>query len=282
MKQGIKRAIHNIMRSVVKISSHAKVGQYLNSQYANTLMDQSKNVIHRGVQLTYAVPNRLCLWRIETFASKEPETLEWIDTIPQESVLWDIGANVGLYATYAAKSRNCLVWAFEPSVFNLEVLARNIFYNKLSDKVCIIPIALNDQMGSSKLRLTSTEWSGALSTFGKDYGWDGKPIDQVFEYQIFGISMEDAINKLGIPAPDYIKMDVDGIEHIILSGGTNVLKNIEGILIEINDDFHEQADQCSTILKQAGLVLKEKRHSEIAGADPEGFGNTFNQIWMRA
>ena len=31
--------------------------------------------------------------------------------------------------------------------------------------------------------------------------------------------MDECVTKLGAPFPDYIKMDVDGIEHLILRGG---------------------------------------------------------------
>lgn len=93
--------------------------------------------------------------------------------------------------------------------------------------------------------------------------------------------MEDAVLKLGIPKPDYIKLDVDGLEHFIIKGGPGVLQDIKGILIEINDDFHEQAAQCRKLLSEAGLVLKEKRHSEMFESSTSGFQNTYNQIWMR-
>ena len=78
--------------------------------------------------------------------------------MPSESVLWDIGANVGLYSVYAAKKHNCKIWAFEPSVFNLELLARNIYLNELTNNICIVPIALSDKLGSSQMHMTSSEW----------------------------------------------------------------------------------------------------------------------------
>ena len=56
--------------------------------------------------------------------TKEPETLDWIDTMAEGSALVDVGANVGLYSVYAAKARKCQVYAFEPSVFNLDQGAR--------------------------------------------------------------------------------------------------------------------------------------------------------------
>lgn len=53
-------------------------------------------------------------------AQFEPETLRWIDSVlkPGE-VVWDIGANVGLYTSYFGKVEGAMVYAFEPSAVNL-------------------------------------------------------------------------------------------------------------------------------------------------------------------
>ena len=281
MKAWSKLAIKATIRSIVNFSDRTRVGQYFFEQILNTAMGRMRVVSHDGLVLRFAVPNTLSDWRARTFSTKEPETLEWIDSIPKGSILWDVGANIGLYSVYAGKKGNCRVWAFEPSVFNLELLARNIFENELTNQVCIVPVALSDRLGSNQMHMTKTEWGGALSTFGQDFGWDGKMIRQIFEFQTIGLSMEDAKQRLVIPQPDYIKMDVDGLEHMILKGGRDVLRGIKGILIEVNDDFHEQAEQCQHLLSGAGLVLKAKRHSEMIAASTQGFQNSYNQIWAR-
>ena len=90
------------------------------------------------------------LWRANTFASKEPETLAWIDGMCREDVLWDIGANVGLYTVYAAKRVKSVL--FEPSIFNLELLGRNCSVNEVEDKVVIFPIALVNKMASASCK----------------------------------------------------------------------------------------------------------------------------------
>lgn len=276
-----KGAAKGMIRSIVKASGKTQIGRYLHSQIAGTAMEQMTDVIHNGLKLKFSTPNALCRFRAESFSIKEPETLGWIDSIPEDSVLWDVGANIGLYSVYAAKKRLCRVWAFEPSVFNLELLARNIFENALTEQVCIVPVALSDRVGYSQMRMTTTEWGGALSTFGQKFGWDGEAIRQVFEFQTIGLSIDDAVQKLAIPKPDYIKMDVDGLEHFILKGGMAVLHGIKGILIEVNDDFHEQAEQCRKLLSEAGLVLVEKCHSEMIASSTAGFQNSYNQIWAR-
>lgn len=281
MKSIIKIVVQSLIRFLVRLGGSNRIGRYLFNQILHTAMERVYEVSHGGVKLKFTAPNPLCEWRAKTFSSKEPETLEWIDTIPEGSVLWDVGANVGLYSVYAAKKRNCLVYSFEPSVFNLELLARNLFINGLTERVCIVPLALSDHLGSSLMRMTTTEWGGALSTFGQDFGWDGEKIRQVFEFKTVGLSMEDAVQRLEIPKPDYIKMDVDGLEHFILQGGAAVLLSIKGILIEVNDDFHEQAESCQRLLTDAGLILLEKRHSEIIGSPSADFRNCYDQIWGR-
>ena len=275
-----RRATQRTLRSMVHLGGRTRLGRYLIDQMVDFAMGRIREVSHGAVTLRFVAPNRLCDWRAATFASKEPETLEWIDAMPDGAVLWDVGANIGLYSAYAAKKRNSRVWAFEPSVFNLELLARNIHLNGLTDQICIVPLALSDCLATNSMRMTTTEWGGAMSTFGLDFGWNGEAIRQVFEFRTIGLSIDDAVQRLGIPMPDYVKMDVDGLEHVILRGGTSVLTQVSGVLIEVNDDFHEQAHQCTHLLTRAGLKLKAKRHSEIV-ATSAGQQHTFNQIWHR-
>jgi FkbM family methyltransferase len=277
----IKNAIRGLLRSSVGLARRTRLGTFRHDLIVSSAMEQSRTVTHAGLELVLSAPNALCRYRAETFSNKEPETLEWIDGLPAGSVLWDVGANVGLYSVYAARNRQCRVFAFEPSVFNLELLARNTHLNSVCDLVCIVPLALSDTSGASRLRMTSTEWGGALSTFGHDYGYDGKAMRPVFEYQTLGLTMDDAVGKLGLPIPNYIKMDVDGIEHLILRGGGSVLRAVRGVLIEINDNFREQAEQASALLLAAGLRLAAKRQSDLIEASTTGHDKTFNQIWVR-
>ena len=281
MKEQIKKVVKAGIHFIVNFIGQTRVGRYFETRLIESAMERFVQVSHEGISLRFSAPNALSKFRYETFASKEPETLEWISQMPEGAVLWDVGANVGLYSVYAAKKRKCKVFAFEPSVFNLELLARNIYLNDLSDSICIVPIALSERLGSSQMRMTTTEWGGALSTFGQEFGWDGVVIRPVFKFQTIGLTMKDAVEKMAIPMPDYIKMDVDGLEHYILQGGSDVLRSIKGILIEVNDDFIEQAEQCRQLLSEAGLKLREKRHSGITANSTVGFQNTYNQIWTR-
>jgi FkbM family methyltransferase len=279
MKKLIQKCVKLSVRWVVLFANVTSFGRYVLSQLISAVMSRNRLVRHKDVGLTFAAPNSLNNFRIDTFSTKEPETLEWIDSMPEGSVIWDVGANVGLYTCYAAKTKGCRVFAFEPSVFNLELLARNIYLNGLSGKVVIVPLPLSDMFSFSTLNMTSTEWGGALSTFGQSYGQDGHALNKTFEFQTIGISMVDAMESLKIPQPDFIKMDVDGIEHLILKGGAPVLANIKGALIEINEEFQKQSVNSTQYLTDANLVLKEKRQSEMF--KNSAYKNSYNQIWHR-
>jgi FkbM family methyltransferase len=280
MKKAIKAILKRLIQSGVAILGKTVAGRYLFARISESSRERVRRVHHAGVNLSFSIPNDLNGYRADTFATKEPETLEWIDAMPERSVVWDVGANVGLYSCYAAKRRDCRVFAFEPSVFNLELLARNIFLNSLVQNITIVPLPLSDKLAVNTLNMTSMEWGGALSSFGQSYGHDGKLLQKVFEFPTIGLTMDDAVQLLKIPQPDYIKMDVDGIEHLILKSGMPILSKVKGVLIEINDEFTEQDQGAAECLRMAGLVLVEKRHSVEVENNAE-FRSSFNQIWRR-
>lgn len=271
MKNSLKVFINLCFGLLVKILSSFKYGHQIQDNFIDKCLERSVKVIHKDVELNLSIPNGITRYRARTFSTKEPETLDWIDNFEKNSVFWDVGANIGLYSLYAAK-KNHQTYCFEPSFFNLEFLARNINLNNLTDNILILPIALNDKNKMSKLKLSSTVWGSAHSTFDKNYTSDGNKINEKMIYQTVGFSMNDIAEIQKLPHPDYLKIDVDGIEHLILKGGNKLLKNIKSVLVENSNNFFEQTDGIKNILDELGLKL-----SEEIKIDP----NYSNQIWKR-
>ena len=120
-----------------------------------------------------------------------------------------------------------------------------------------------------------------MSAFGVDYGFDGKTILSNFKTNVLGFSL-DNLFELGFlkDKPNLIKIDVDGIEDLILKGSINTLSSSEciSVLVEVNDDFNP--DNVSNILLKCGFHLKEKQQSKMLN-ESELFGRTFNQIWVK-
>ncbi len=79
--------------------------------------------------------SRRSFGRARTILTKEPDSMAWIDAMQPGSVLWDIGANVGVLTLYAAMRGDIEVWAFEPAAVNYYNLVANCELNRLEKRV---------------------------------------------------------------------------------------------------------------------------------------------------
>ncbi|MDC3050701.1 FkbM family methyltransferase [Bacteroidota bacterium] len=273
MKKSIKillNSLGNLLHKVLNLP----ILVFISDSFLTAKVNNKSSIKVDGETIYFATPNFLNRYRHKTFFTKEPETLKWIDNFEKKDIFYDIGANVGLYSIYAAKKRKVKVYCFEPSFFNLEFLARNIYMNSLFDDIFIFPIALNENISVSKFRLTSTEWGGALSTFDKNFDDSGNKINSNFIYNTVGFDIDNLTELTKIPYPDHIKIDVDGLEHIILLGAQKVIKRAKTVLIEINDNFTEQKSLSEKLMLDAGFKVVNKVHTESLKQP------TFNQFWI--
>ena len=249
---------------------------------------KKSEVIHdlngTSVKLVFYTPNALTKYRADTFSTKEPETLEWINKYGiKGGIFFDIGANVGLYSIYNAKTMGGITYSFEPSVFNLKLLVKNINVNNCQKNIRIITNPLTSANSFADFNLQSTVDGGALSSFGVDYGHDGTKLNTQVSYQTLGFSLDYLVEqKIIADIPTIIKIDVDGIEHLILKGAVKVLSDpkCRSVLIEVNDTFIELASDVDSILKAAGFTLLEKRSVEAEFLE-QGTNFTHNQIWIK-
>ena len=184
---------------------------------------------------------------------------------------------------YAAlKHSNCEIVSFEPSTSNLRTLSRNISINNLEDRIKIFTSPLSNKTDRFlKMKEGQFVEGGALNSFGEDYNFEGKKFDSSMNYQLIGKSINSILENKILDIPNYIKIDVDGIEHLILNGAAEVLLSGEckTILVEINDDFKEQANRVSENLNELGFSLREKRHGEMF--DHGKYSTIYNQIWIK-
>jgi len=235
-----------------------------------------------SLEMTFYTPNEVCRYRTDTFSTKEPETLEWIDRFGGDGAFYDIGANVGLYSVYYAKSHSGTVYAFEPSVLNLGLLAKNISINNLSERVVIVPNPLTSENQVAPFHLSILDEGGSMSTFGVETGHEGEALQTQLAYATTGMALDYMVEQGLIPQPPtMIKIDVDGIEHLILRGAAKVLAlpGLQTVLIEVNADFKVLATEVEHHLQRAGFTLVERRHSDMFTTGI--FASTFNQVWVR-
>ncbi|WP_157101744.1 FkbM family methyltransferase [Candidatus Pelagibacter sp. HIMB1321] len=233
-------------------------------------------------------PNHLTEWRVDTLYTKEPETLAWIDKFdPQDKnfIFWDIGSNIGLYSIYASITHpRCQVISFEPSTNNLRVLSRNISINNLEKSIKIFTNPLTDN-SKKFLMMQHNEFNegGALNSFGANHNFEGKKFSFPMKYQLFGFSIKDILDNKFLEIPDYIKIDVDGIEHLILSGAGEYLKNekIKSVSVEINENFSQQFENVIDIMKKNNFVFIDKKQNNELKNSNGPFSKSFNYIFNK-
>ena len=239
-----------------------------------------------GKKIYFFVPNALVNTRVNNIFTDEPETINWINNFDKNDKInfWDIGANIGLYSIYASqKFNNIEITSFEPIPGNLKILSRNISINNLQNKIKISQFPLSDKE-NQYLKMVESDflYGSALNVFGEETDYEGKRINSKNNYKILGTTINFILKNNILECPNYVKIDVDGIEHLILSSGDELLKNknLNSILIEINENFSLQHETVLHIMEKNNLKLVEKKQNNPDQL-PNKFKKTYNYIFNK-
>jgi FkbM family methyltransferase len=184
---------------------------------------------------------------------REPQTVEWIDQLPDGSIFFDIGANVGCYSLIAAdhnkRGKSIHVYSFEPHFANYNTLVMNVQFNKLEEYITPINMGVSDKDELSKLfhwNYYNTGESGSSGhQLNRTNDFEGKKFEPNAIQSILSISIDTFCRVYKI-FPNAIKIDVDGIEDLIIMGMESLIltnESLTDVLVEINkgnQDFIEK------------------------------------------
>ena len=201
-------------------------------------------------KIKFSVSNETTLQRAQTLFTKEPITIQWIRSFKKDSIFFDIGANVGVYTLFAAIVSETQVFAFEPESSNYYTLMENIILNNLIDKISAYPIGLSNKTEFTSLFLNCFSKGGSHHMIGKSLDHNLKIRSTRFKQGIFSTTLDDLILKWKFPMPNYLKIDVDGIEFKIIEKSTKLLQNnnLHSILVEINPNRSADKKIIKTLL----------------------------------
>jgi FkbM family methyltransferase len=217
-------------------------------------------VEHAGHSIRYCTPSVATVWRAQSLMTKEPITVEWIDSFTEGAILVDVGANVGMYSMLAGVTRAAQVYAFEPESQNFALLCKNIVTNGLSERVRAWPAALMDVQAFSELHLSDFSIGGSCHSFGESVDFHLKP--QTFPHIQGAISttLDRLVADCVVPVPDHIKIDVDGFEHKVIAGARETLREekVKSLLIEVNPHVQQHVDMILE-LRELGFTYDEEQ-----------------------
>jgi FkbM family methyltransferase len=186
-------------------------------------------------------------------------------------VALDIGANIGFYTVplaLMARKAGAHVIAVEPFPNNVEWLRDNLRLNGAKDAVDVVPIALSDHAGSSRLVLTDDFIAGA------NVGNAAIDSDDLYDQNLQRVSVP--VETLDALWPKLtargvlrvVKLDIEGREALFLSGSQTTLSRYRPvILMEVNRWFYQRRgqdfDSLIMSLLPAGYEVFELRGSRL-------------------
>lgn len=251
--------------------------------------DSYKNLVILNKKVRFFAPNYITNRLVDEFFTKEPETIEWIDSFKKGNnkiIFWDVGANIGIYSIYASlKHSDIEVVSFEPSTSNLRILTRNISINKLEQKIKINQFPLSNKENKYNLFKEEKFIEGTAShTWGENYNFEGKSFEAENNYKIYGTTINYLLDNNILNIPNYIKIDVDGIEHLILEGASKYLGNskLKSFSLELNENFLDQTETVLKIMKENNFDLKHKKRAEyLEDYKDERMKKIYNYVFER-
>jgi len=258
----LARSGYRSMRSLTELPAHAL-----------RAVIPWRTVTIRGLRVRLRCDNWITEWRRKTYATKEPETLDWIDRqLRDASTFFDIGANVGEFSIYAAlRHPGVRVVAFEPEYANAHLLKDNLMANRLQDRVRVYSIALGSRTGLSHLHIQDATPGAALHTESSvvlDLTRAHKPV--IWREGVYAMTLDAFCQETGL-SPQCMKIDVDGTELEILEGAVRTLRSpmLRSLVVEMFRESPTHA-ACAQLLLDAGFH-REWQHA----------GRSENEIWAR-
>ena len=208
-----------------------------------------------GTDVIYRVSNPYTEGRVQTLFVKEPDTIEWISKMQEGDVLFDVGANVGMYTIWASVTRKVKVFAFEPESLNYAMLNQNIQANHCNAEAYCV--AISDEEKFDKLYLSNFMQGTSCHSFGENVNFKNEARPTVHYAQgCFSTTLDRMTELLGIP--DYIKIDVDGIEPKVVRGGKRTLRVVKSVLVELDSNNKEHMDVVE-LMKEKGFTYDEQQ-----------------------
>lgn len=136
----------------------------------------------------------------------------------------DLGANIGFTALLYLKFGASIVFAFEP----VPALANRIRSLK-DERIVVAEVAISDVIGSSSIFLSSSHNQG--HSLNKDWPKHFKQV--FFKTLTTQVKTSTLDNYFKDELFDFIKIDVEGLETNVVSGGTEFFKRNQNAIVQI-------------------------------------------------
>ncbi|MHC4647002.1 MAG: FkbM family methyltransferase [Planctomycetota bacterium] len=184
-------------------------------------------------------------------------THEYLSKI-RNPVMLDVGANLGSFCLLAAHNPYLVAYAFEPVRAMYDRLRANITANALDGRVSAFQIALADRVGREEMTVDHDTRRAGLAFL------DDREPDMPCRHEMVTVTTLDAwSDKHRIGHVDLIKIDVEGIEKLVMLGGEQTIKrHWPAILFEATN-----TDETTALMESWGYTLTDYKTDILAIKD---------------
>lgn len=208
--------------------------------------------------------------------ARERDFFQFLERVPRDGVVLDIGANLGFLSVRLARhvKRGGRVIAFEPMPENVRVL-RWLLRRCGVHNVEVYPWALGDSNGSASMVLP-VRGRARQQGLGHVVGATGEP-DAGIQFEVPVRRLDDVAQVSGpwvrVAA---IKMDVENFEQHVLRGALRLLRRDRPLVyLELWDNANR--DACFAIAARLGYAVRVCVDDQLVEFDParHAHGNFF-------
>lgn len=126
------------------------------------------------------------------------------------------------------------MYAFEPVPRNLKYLYQHLKVNKITN-VTVFESAVSDHTGQTYFDESFDPSMGKISQTGK--------------FSVNLVSLDELFTEGQIASPDFLKIDVEGAEYLVLSGAITILKKFQPMIFLATHGTKEHLDCCKLLLE---------------------------------
>jgi FkbM family methyltransferase len=179
--------------------------------------------------------------------------IAFADALSPGDVVFDLGANVGLYTLLAAK---CVgprghVYAFEPLPHNVRFLERHLRLNRVSNAT-VLELAISDHSGRSRLDDTAHPSEAKLSSSGR--------------VEVEVDTLDNLVASGEVRPPQCLKIDVEGAESAVLEGAREVLQQHSPVVF-LATHGSEQHRTANSMLESLGYSVAGVADTPVDATD---------------
>jgi len=180
----------------------------------------------------------------------EPDVAKAIDKFLEPGwTFLDVGANVGYFSLIAAKRGNDVI-AIEADAETCAILDRNAERNRVAGRVTTVCAAVSDRSGTAFLSADS----------------DGNPGSRYLHDSGDAVSLSTLTELLGERRPEFIKIDIEGMEYAALSGAPEILESAKVIVFEAGGHasrYGVDPNAVVALLEDAGFIVTYMNGVEV-------------------